>query len=191
MIKLNRKLILASNSPRRKQILADAGFEFDVLVKEIDESFPKSMPIIEVPAYLATQKAACFLDEIGENIVLTADTIVAVDNEILNKPANFNEAKVMLTKLSGRKHVVYTGVCIITKASQTSFVDATEVYFKNLTEAEIEYYIATCKPFDKAGAYGVQDFIGMIGIDKIIGSYFTVMGLPIHRVYQELQEYIN
>ncbi len=190
MIKLNRKLILASNSPRRKEILSNAGFEFSVSVKEIDESFPIEMPIIEVPAYLASKKADSFAKEIGENIVLTADTIVAIDNLILNKPVDEKGAKDMLQKLSGRKHVVHTGFCILTKNGKKSFVDTTEVLFKHLTDNEIDYYIKTCKPFDKAGAYGVQDFIGMIGIDKIVGSYFTVMGLPIHLIYKELSEYI-
>jgi septum formation protein len=190
MIKLNRKLILASNSPRRKEILSNAGFEFSVLVKEIDENFPIEMPVIEVPAYLASKKADSFSNEISENIVLTADTIVAIDNLILNKPTDEKGAKDMLLKLSGKKHVVHTGFCILTKNGKKSFVDTTEVWFKQLTDNEIDYYIKTCKPFDKAGAYGVQDFIGMIGIDKIEGSYFTVMGLPIHRVYEELSEYI-
>jgi septum formation protein len=191
MIKLNRKLILGSNSPRRRQIMADAGFDFTVIVKETAETFAESMPIIQVAEYLSQQKAACFLNEIGENIVLTADTIVAVGDTILNKPADFWEAKAMLEKLSGRKHLVHTGVSIFTNEKQISFVDTTEVYFKKLTNHEIEYYINTCKPFDKAGAYGVQDFIGMVGISKIEGSYFTVMGLPIHRVYEVLQDYIE
>jgi septum formation protein len=191
MIKLSKNLILGSNSPRRKQIMADAGFEFEVLVRETDESFSDTMPIVEVAPYLAEKKANRFLNDIGDNIVLTADTIVAIDNEILNKPADFAEAKAMLKKLSGRNHFVHTGVCILSAANKKNFVDTTEVYFKDLSNAEIEYYINTCKPFDKAGAYGVQDFIGMVGIDKIEGSYFTVMGLPIHRVYNELAEFME
>ncbi len=190
MIKLNKKLILASNSPRRKEILTNAGFEFSILVKEIDESFSTDMPIIEVAPYLAEKKAMEFATEIGENIVLTADTIVAVQNQILNKPANKNEAIEMLKLLSGRKHLVHTGCCILSNADLFKFVDTTEVTFKVLTNNEIEYYIDSCRPFDKAGAYGVQDFIGMIGIEKIEGSYFTVMGLPIHRVYAELEKYM-
>ncbi len=190
-MKLSKKLILASNSPRRKQILTDTGFEFIVKVKDVAEDFPSYMPIIEVPVYLATKKANSFVDEIDNNIVLAADTIVAVDNEILNKPADFEEAKSMLEKLSGRQHWVHTGVCIITKEKTISLVDSTQVSFKALTANEIEYYIKACKPFDKAGAYGVQDFIGMIGIEKIEGSFFTVMGLPIHHVYRALEEYIE
>jgi septum formation protein len=187
---LSKKLILASNSPRRKEILANAGFEFDVKVKETDEDFPNDMPAEEVPRYLAIKKNKAFEGEIGDKIILTADTIVAVDGEILNKPADKSEAISMLKKLSGRKHFVYTGVCICTSEQETSFVDTTEVYFKPLTDQEINYYIATCRPFDKAGAYGVQDFIGMVGIEKIIGSYYTVMGLPIHSVYNVLKKYI-
>lgn len=190
MIKLNKKLILASNSPRRKQILADAGFEFTVIVREIDESFSTEMSVAEVAEYLARKKAEVFSEISDQIIVLTADTIVAVDNLILNKPADKNGAADMLKKLSGRTHVVHTGVCLRVGNIENSFTDTTKVSFKSLTDNEIDYYIDTCKPFDKAGAYGVQDFIGMVGIDKIEGSYFTVMGLPIHRVYEALQPYI-
>jgi septum formation protein len=189
-MKLTKQLILASNSPRRKQILTDAGFEFNVKVKEVEENFPADMPIIEVPIFLAIKKAKSLENEITNEIVLASDTIVAIDGEILNKPADENEARSMLRKLSGKKHVVYTGVCLFTKEKLKTFVDTTEVYFKNLSDNEIDFYIKKCKPFDKAGAYGVQDFIGMIGIDKIEGSFFTVMGLPIHMVYKELSEYI-
>jgi septum formation protein len=189
-MKLTKQLILASNSPRRKQILADAGFEFTVSVKEIDESFSTKMPVNEVAEYLARKKAEAYTDISENTIILTADTIVAVDNLILNKPADKNGAKEMLKKLSGRTHVVHTGVCLRLGNIENSFTDTTIVSFKALTDNEIEYYIETCKPFDKAGAYGVQDFIGMVGIDKIEGSYFTVMGLPIHRVYKELEKYI-
>lgn len=189
-MKLTNQLILASNSPRRKQILSDAGFEFIVKVKEVEEDFPADMHIIDVPVFLATKKAKSLENEINTEIVLASDTIVAIDGEILNKPADENEAKIMLRKLSGCKHVVHTGVCILTKKSINTFVDTTEVYFKSLSENEIDFYIKKCKPFDKAGAYGVQDFIGMIGIDRIEGSFFTVMGLPIHLVYKALSEYI-
>jgi septum formation protein len=190
MIKLNKKLILASNSPRRKQILNDAGFDFTVSVKEIDESFSTEIPVNMVAEYLAKKKAEAFSEISDQIIVLTADTIVAVDNLILNKPADKNGAADMLKKLSGRTHVVHTGVCLRVGNIENSFTDTTIVSFKSLTDNEIDYYIETCKPFDKAGAYGVQDFIGMVGIDKIEGSYFTVMGLPIHRVYEALQPYI-
>ncbi|MES2798361.1 MAG: Maf family protein [Bacteroidota bacterium] len=189
-MKLSKNLILASNSPRRKQILSDAGFEFTVSVKEIDESFSTEIPVIEVAEYLAKKKASAFYENLDNTIILTADTIVAVDNLILNKPADKKGAVEMLKKLSGRTHVVHTGVCLRLGNIENSFTDTTVVSFKALTDSEIDYYIETCKPYDKAGAYGVQDFIGMVGIDKIEGSYFTVMGLPIHRVYKELEKYI-
>lgn len=189
-MKLTKQLILASNSPRRKQILADAGFEFEVNVKEIDESFSTEIPVNEVAEYLAAKKARAFLEVSDQTIILTADTIVALDSLILNKPVDKNSAVDMLKKLSGRSHLVYTGVCIREGNSLNSFTDKTIVTFKVLIDSEIEYYIETCKPFDKAGAYGVQDFIGMVGIDKIDGSYFTVMGLPIHKVYKALEKYI-
>ena len=187
---LTKKLVLASNSPRRKQILADAGFKFTVKLKNIDESFPADMEAKEVPRYLSIKKADAFELLDSDEILLTSDTIVALENEIMNKPANEAEAKIMLRKLSGKKHVVYTGVCLKSIEETISFVDDTSVYFKYLTDSEIDYYIKTCKPFDKAGAYGVQDFIGMVGISKIEGSYFTVMGLPIHKVYEALKKYI-
>ena len=189
-MKLTKQLILASNSPRRKQILTDAGFEFTVMVKEIDESFSTEIPVIEVAEYLAKKKAQAFHENLENTIIITADTIVAVDNLILNKPSDKNGATEMLKKLSGRSHVVHTGVCLREGNNLESFTDTTIVTFKYLTDNEIDYYIEACKPFDKAGAYGVQDFIGMVGIDKIEGSYFTVMGLPIHRVYKELEKYM-
>ncbi len=190
-MKLSKKLILASNSPRRKEILLNAGFEFSVIVKEVDESFPSEMIPIEVPQYLAQKKAEAFVGDLSGKIILTADTIVAIGNEILNKPSDKIEAKVMLKKLSGKSHQVFTGFCILTENEKMTFVDETIVYFKKLSDNEIDHYIEVCKPFDKAGAYGVQDFIGMIGIEKIEGSYFTVMGLPIHKVYEVLQKFIK
>jgi septum formation protein len=191
MFQLTRPLVLASNSPRRQQLMRDAGFRFIVHVKDTNEDFPETMPCEEVPAYLARKKAEAFRAELGSHIILTADTIVVVDNEILNKPKDTTEATEMLKKLSGRQHQVITGVCIMTKESTETFIDIAQVYFKELTDWEIDYYIKTCKPFDKAGAYGVQDFIGMVGIPKIEGSYFTVMGLPVHKVYEALKRYIS
>lgn len=189
MLQLNKPLILASNSPRRQQLLRDAGFEFIVKVKDTNEDFPKTMPAIEVPAYLARKKAEAFRQELKNEIVLTADTIVVVKNEILNKPKDALEASEMLRKLSGQQHQVITGVCMMTQENTETFVDTTEVFFRDLTDFEIDYYIKTCRPFDKAGAYGVQDFIGMVGIPRMEGSYFTVMGLPIHKVYEALSKY--
>jgi septum formation protein len=189
MLQLNKPLILASNSPRRQQLMRDAGFEFTVRVKDTNEDFSNTMPAQEVPEYLARKKAEAFREELGNQIVLTADTIVVIDNEILNKPKDAVEASEMLRKLSGRQHQVITGVCIMTQESTESFIDIAQVFFRELTDFEIDYYIKTCRPFDKAGAYGVQDFIGMVGIPRMEGSYFTVMGLPVHKVYEGLSKY--
>jgi septum formation protein len=190
MLNLKYPLLLASNSPRRQQLLRDAGFSFTVKVKPTEEDYPETMSAIEVPVYLARKKAEAFRNELNGQIVLTADTIVVIDGEILNKPADAEEASLMLSKLSGRQHQVMTGVCIMTEERTETFVDIANVFFKELTDEEINYYIRTCKPFDKAGSYGVQDFIGMVGIPRMEGSYFTVMGLPVHKVYEELKKYI-
>lgn len=189
-MQLSKPLILASNSPRRKEIMHNAGFEFSVKVIPTDEAFPADMPVEEVPAFLARNKAECFRATLNNEIVLCADTVVVVEDEIINKPNDVEDARRMLRLLSNRVHRVITGVCIMTEAETITFVDITQVSFKALSEWEIEYYIHKCQPFDKAGSYGVQDFIGMIGIDKIEGSFYTVMGLPIHRVYQELEKYL-
>jgi septum formation protein len=190
MLNLKYPLLLASNSPRRQQLLRDAGFDFTVKVKPTEEDYPEDMPAVEVPVFLARKKAEAFRSELNGQIILTADTIVVIDGEILNKPADAEEASIMLNKLSGRQHQVMTGVCIMTDERTETFVDIANVFFKELTEEEINYYILTCKPFDKAGSYGVQDFIGMVGIPRMEGSYFTVMGLPVHKVYEELKKYI-
>ena len=189
MLQLKKPLILASSSPRRQQLLRDAGFEFVVKVKDTNEDFSKIMPANEVPAYLARKKAEAFRHELNDEIVLTADTIVVVDQEILNKPKDASEASEMLRKLSGRQHQVITGVCVMTREETETFIDTADVFFRELTDFEIEYYIRVCRPFDKAGAYGVQDFIGMVGIPRMEGSYFTVMGLPVHKVYDALRKY--
>lgn len=190
MLNLKYPLLLASNSPRRQQLLRDAGFDFTVKVKPTEEDYPVDMPAVEVPVFLARKKAEAFRSELNGQIILTADTIVVIDGEILNKPADAEEASIMLNKLSGRQHQVMTGVCIMTDERTETFVDIANVFFKELTEEEINYYILTCKPFDKAGSYGVQDFIGMVGIPRMEGSYFTVMGLPVHKVYEEFKKYI-
>lgn len=194
-MKLTKPLVLASNSPRRKEIMHNAGFEFTVKVIPTDENFSPEMPVEEVPVFLAKTKADCFQENITNEIILCADTVVIVDEDnypskILNKPADVQEAKEMLRLLSGKVHRVITGVCVMTKEETIGFADTSFVHFKNLTEWEIDYYIERCKPFDKAGSYGVQDFIGMIGIPRIEGSFYTVMGLPIHRVYEALDKYI-
>ena len=181
-----KSLILASNSPRRQQLLRELGFEFTIEVRPTSEVYPQTMPPIEVPAYLANQKAEEFRIDLAQKTILCADTIVVVDNEILNKPANATEARAMLKKLSGRAHQVITGVCIMNKQTTRTATDIANVYFKALTDSEIDYYVENYKPFDKAGAYGVQEWIGMIGIERIEGSYYTIMGLPVHLVYELL-----
>jgi septum formation protein len=183
---LTHPLILASSSPRRQYLMREAGFEFTVEKPEADESFPPNLPVDQVARYLAVKKAEQFRTTIHHEIVVTADTVVILDGEILNKPADRDEAIAMLHKLSGRTHLVMTGVCILSAEKEESFDDTTEVTFKQLTQQEIEYYVDHYKPYDKAGAYGAQDFIGMIAIEKIVGSYFNVMGLPIHKVYEVL-----
>ena len=189
-MKLSRPLILASNSPRRKEIMHNAGYSFSVKVIPTDESFSAEMPVNDVPIFLAKVKATCFRKDLKDEIILCADTVVIINNEILNKPNDVAEATEMLKKQSGKVHKVVTGVCIMTSEEMVTFSDTTFVHFKELSDWEIDYYIERCKPFDKAGSYGVQDFIGMIGIPRIEGSFYTVMGLPIHRVYESLEKYI-
>ena len=182
------RIILASNSPRRKQLLADLGVEFEVLTMDTEEVYPEGLSMEEIPVYLAELKAKPF--EIKEDnwLVITADTIVWCDNEVLTKPADAADAIRILKKLSGKKHQVLTGVCIKTKGAKRSFFSSTDVYFKQLSDHEIDYYIEHYKPFDKAGAYGIQEWIGYIGIEKIEGSYFNVMGLPVQHLYEELKK---
>ena len=184
-----RPLILASNSPRRKQLMHDMGLEFIVRTKNTDESFPDDMPFYEVPVYLAEKKAQAFKDEIKNEILIAADTVVIIENNILNKPADHKEAFEMLKMLSGNKHEVITGVCLLSSDKKVLFSDLTEVYFKQLSDEEINFYIEKFKPFDKAGSYGAQEWMGMIGVEKIIGSYFNVMGLPVQKVYEELVKF--
>ncbi|MCY7358761.1 MAG: Maf family protein [Rudanella sp.] len=186
MISLQYPLVLASGSPRRKQLMTDAGFRFTIETRPTDEAFPADMPADEVAEYLARQKAAEFIPDLGNRIVLCADTVVILDNQILNKPQDAADAHRMIRSLAGRSHRVRTGVCLLSPLGMESFTDETTVQFAPLTDDEIEYYIRECAPFDKAGAYGAQDFIGLVGIERLEGSFYTVMGLPTHRVYQAL-----
>ena len=183
-------IILASNSPRRQELLRNAGVSFTVEVKETDEQFPPDMPAEEVALYLAEQKANAFLphqeSRQPDALIITADTTVVLDDEVLNKPADAREAFSMLRRLSGRTHKVITGVCLLYKGQKASFDDTTKVFFRELTDAEIDYYIQQYKPYDKAGSYGIQEWIGIIGIQKIEGSYYNVVGLPIEKVYTHL-----
>jgi septum formation protein len=183
------QLILASKSPRRQQLLQEAGFIFETRTKEVEETYPISIPIKEVPTYLAIKKAKALLPEINQEIIIASDTIVVCDKQILGKPKDYNEASEMLQLLSGRTHKVITGVCLMSKKKEVIFSATTTVTFKILTQDEIDYYITNYKPFDKAGSNGIQEWIGMIGVTNISGSYFTVMGLPVHRLYDELKKF--
>lgn len=184
------KLILASNSPRRRQLLTDMGLAYEIRLREVNEDFPPHLRGAEVAEYLAAHKAAAYAPDLApDEIVLTADTIVCLDDDVLNKPADVAEATAMLTRLQGRAHDVFTAVCLRTgDGREVVFSDQTTVHFRPLSPAEISHYIATAQPFDKAGSYGAQDWLGMVGIVRLEGSYFTVMGLPTHRVWEELDK---
>lgn len=185
-------LILSSNSPRRKQLLEGLDIPFKVLViQDIDESYPDDMPVCEIAEYIAQKKAAPYKTNIQgtDNIVLTADTIVVVDGEVLGKPKDENDAIDMLMKLSGKTHQVYTGVCLTAEKKQRHFSVCTDVTFKTLSKEEIMHYVSKYKPLDKAGAYGIQEWIGYIGITGLNGSYYNVMGLPVQRIYEELRKF--
>ncbi len=190
---LNNKLkdytiILASASPRRKLLLEEMGIEFTVFTKNVKEDYPDSFSPTEVAKYLSELKASAFVsDELLTNkLLITADTVVAIGNEILGKPTDKKHATEMLSKLSAGEHEVISGVCLRTAEKTHSFTVSTKVFFKKLNAEEIEFYIDNFKPFDKAGAYGIQEWIGHVAIERIEGSYFNVMGLPTHRLYEEL-----
>jgi septum formation protein len=182
------KLVLASNSPRRRQLLSDLGLAYEIRLLEVDEEFPAHLRRAEVAEYLAARKAAAYTPGLApDEVILTADTIVCLGNDVLNKPADVAEATAMLTRLQGRAHDVFTGVCLRAgDGREVIFSDQTTVHFRTLSPAEIAFYIAHYQPFDKAGAYGAQDWIGMVAITRLEGSYFNVMGLPVHRVWEEL-----
>lgn len=166
--------------------MREAGFNFSVEKPDVDEAFPHDLPVEQVAKYLAVKKAEFFRSTIKDQVVVTADTVVIINDYILNKPQDRTEAISMLNVLNGKTHLVMTGVCILSAEKEESFDDTTEVTFNTLSQTELEFYVDTYKPFDKAGAYGAQDWIGMVAIKKINGSYFNVMGLPIHKVYQHL-----
>jgi septum formation protein len=187
---LQLPFILASNSPRRKEILTQAGFQFAVLPSDVDESFPNEMILQDVPVMLAERKAKAILESCPNSLVLAADTVVILENEILNKPANKQEALQMLKKLSGKTHEVVTGIALASPSQLVTASDSALVRFRELADWEIEWYVRGGASLDKAGAYGVQDFIGMAGIEKLDGSFYTVMGLPIYHVYQLLKPFI-
>jgi len=184
------QIILASQSPRRHQMLKELGLSFEIKTKEVEEVYPNGLTPEEIPVYLAELKGKAFQEDIISNeLVITADTIVCVDDWILGKPKDRDDAVKMLRALSGRSHQVISGVSLQCKEKSVSFATTTNVHFKTLSDEEIDYYIDNYKPFDKAGAYGIQEWIGFIGIDGIEGSYFNVVGLPIQRLYQELSKF--
>ena len=171
--------------------MKEAGFSFEVRKPDVEESFPSDMPVSTVARYLAAKKAEYFRPSLQDEIIVTADTVVIIENKILNKPGDRNEAIEMLSLLAGNVHKVTTGVCILSSEKEIIFDDTTTVTFGNLSREEIEFYVDHYKPYDKAGAYGAQDWIGMVAIEKITGSYFNVMGLPIHLVYRHLTDILQ
>jgi len=183
------EITLASNSPRRKELLTKIIPIFKVESKEVEEIYPDDLQDGEIATYLSQLKSKPFQPNEKE-LIITADTIVIIDSLILGKPKNPVEAINMLTLLSGKKHKIITGVTIRTKDKELSFYDTTKVEFYNLKPDEIEYYVKQYKPFDKAGSYGIQEWIGIIGIKKMEGDFYNVMGLPVHRVYRELNQFI-
>ncbi|MGV3611556.1 MAG: Maf family nucleotide pyrophosphatase [Fluviicola sp.] len=186
------KWILGSQSPRRKELLAGIGVEFEVRVKDTEEIYPTSLPVEEVPEYLAKLKAESLLPDLANHeVVICADTVVILNGKILGKPFDYEDARQMLSKLSGQKHTVITGVFIGSKTKSTSFSERTEVAFENLSEDEIKYYIEKYMPFDKAGSYGVQEWIGYIAVKRMEGTYTNVMGLPTNRLYSELKKFTH
>ena len=182
------KIILASASPRRKELLAGLDLNFEVkVIKGVSESYPEDLRAEEVPQYISREKAAAY--QVAENeLLLTADTVVVVNNTILGKPHDAADARRMLRLISGRTHQVVTGVTLTTAKAQKTFGVTTDVTFRQLTDDEIDYYITHYRPFDKAGAYGIQEWIGYVGVTSIHGSYYNVMGLPVQRIYQEILE---
>ena len=183
------KIYLASNSPRRKELLAGLDIDFEVKVLEgIDESYPQDLPVEKVAEYISKTKANAYKDVIGDDeLVITADTIVVLHDKVMGKPEGREDAVNMLKTLSGKTHQVITGVCLTTKTQQRVTSVVSEVTFKELSDEEINYYVDRYKPYDKAGAYGIQEWIGYIGVTGLKGSYFNVMGLPVQRIYQELR----
>ena len=185
------KIILASNSPRRKELLAGIDVNFEVRVlKNIDESYPSNLPTKEIAEYISKKKAAAYRETMADDeLVITADTIVVLGDEVMGKPYDDADARRMLRELSGRTHQVITGVTLTTRERQHSFSVETDVTFKELTDEEIDYYVRTYQPMDKAGAYGIQEWIGHIGVTALKGSYFNVMGLPVQRIYEALKTF--
>ena len=182
------KVILASGSPRRRELMAGLGVNYEVrILPDVDESYPDTLQGEEIPLYIAKEKADAYIPMMQpDELIITADTIVWLDGKVLGKPRDREDALQMLRTMSGRTHEVFTGVCITTTDWQRSFTAQTEVRFATLSEDEIIYYVDNFKPMDKAGAYGVQEWIGFIGVENISGSYYNIMGLPVQKLYREL-----
>lgn len=190
------RIILASKSPRRHELLKGLGFDFEVRTKEVDESFSDDLKGADIPRYLSKKKADAFVDELKPNeVLITSDTVVWLGDRVFNKPESAEEAVEMISTLSGRMHEVITAVCItsvnVETTKQVVFHDLTSVHFAKVERADIEWYVNKFKPFDKAGAYGIQEWIGYAGIDKIEGSFYNVMGLPTQKLYVELKKFLN
>jgi septum formation protein len=186
------RLILASRSLRRQQLLRELGLRFDVIIKDWPEIYPENLKGEEIAMYVARQKADSFKNEILDNeIVITADTIVWCNGKVLDKPVSKQDAIEILNEISGNTHEVITGVCLLSTKKQMTFSSSTKVTFDSLEENEIDFYIEKYKPYDKAGAYGIQEWIGIAACSQIEGSYFNVMGLPVHMLYKELQKFIS
>jgi len=183
-------IILASKSPRRKELLSQLGYAFEQKSKDVDESFPSGLNVEQIAEYLSKKKANAFKTELEDGeLLITSDTTVCLGNQILEKAANPEEAKRMLQMLSGKSHLVITGVCLTSKIKQHSFSVITKVFFENLKESDIDFYIKNYHPFDKAGAYGIQEWIGFIGVDRIEGSYTNVVGLPLKELNQAIETF--
>ena len=183
-----KHIILASGSPRRQQFFLDLNLKFEIRLKEIKEIYPNHLAAAEIPNFLAELKANAFKDELDDSdILITSDTIVWLDNKALGKPTDYDDAVKMLREMSGKMHEVITSVCFMTKSSSSLISETTKVYFNRLTDEEIDYYVSTFQPYDKAGAYGIQDWIGLVAVAKIEGSYANVMGMPVDKVYNYLK----
>ena len=186
------KIILASNSPRRKELLAGLDLQFEMRVlQDIDESYPQDLPTLKIAEFISKKKADAYVETMADDeLVITADTVVILGDEVMGKPHDEADAKRMLGELSGRTHQVATGVTLSTRQRQVSFSVVTNVTFKQLSSDEIDYYVRTYHPMDKAGAYGIQEWIGYIGVTALEGSYFNVMGLPVQRIYEALKTFV-
>ncbi len=189
---VNYRIILASQSPRRQQLLSELGLKFDIVIKDYTESYPEGLNGEQIARYIASEKAKTFKNELSDNeIVITADTIVWCNNHVLGKPTDYDEAVSILKEISGNTHEVITGVTILSSTKETTFSESTKVTFDQLSDDDIRYYIDNFNPYDKAGAYGIQEWIGIAACSHIDGSYFNVVGLPVQKLRLELEKFIK